>query len=214
MDITGTQIIRAPRDKVWDALMNPDILARSIDGVESLTKTDDGFAGKMRAKVGPVRAVFAGSVTITETERPERYALAGEGKGGVAGFAKGGAEIHLIAQDEETTRLDYTATSQVGGKLAQLGARLVEGAAKGYAERFFENFRAEVEADGAADIAPETAAAPAPSPVKPATTPAPAPVGTVDANEPFRSEKRGLPPAVWATATIILLAGIVALQFL
>jgi|TARA_R100000501_G_scaffold15113_1_gene27383 hypothetical protein len=169
MQITGQQEISASRQDVWAALMDPDTLARCIDGVESLTRTEDGFAGEMNAKVGPVRAKFKGAVAITESDPPSRYVLVGEGKGGVAGFAKGSAEIDLAEPAPGTTLLTYTASSQVGGKLAQLGARLVEGAAKGYAERFFENFRAEVEG-----AQPAPAASPAPSP-GPSTAAEPAP---------------------------------------
>ena len=157
--------------------------------------------------------------------------LVGEGKGGVAGFAKGSAEIDLAEPAPGTTLLTYTASSQVGGKLAQLGARLVEGAAKGYAERFFENFRAEVEGALPAESppAPVSVSAPAPAPeaatiteAGPTENGAPqtanseeaAPVGAVDANEPFRASGRGLGPAGWALIVVAIAAGIVALQFL
>ncbi|MBV7257541.1 carbon monoxide dehydrogenase subunit G [Pacificimonas sp. WHA3] len=209
MQITGEQEISASRQKVWAALMDPDVLARCIDGVDALDRTDDGFAGVMNAKVGPVRAKFKGAVAITESQEPSRYVLVGEGKGGVAGFAKGSAEIDLTEAGPDRTLLTYTANSQVGGKLAQLGARLVEGAAKGYAERFFENFRREVE-EPAAMTGPGPADAAAPAGAAPVT----APLGTVDEAEPFRSQSRGAGPIIWAGVVVVIAIGIVAAQFL
>jgi carbon monoxide dehydrogenase subunit G len=134
---------------LWAALNNPDVLARCIDGVESLTRTEADtpvFDGVMQAKVGPVRARFAGTVRLEDIVAPERYRLVGEGKGGVAGFAKGSADVVLTELSPAKTQLDYVVKAQVGGKLAQLGARLVEGAAKQYAEGFFAKLKAEVEA--------------------------------------------------------------------
>lgn len=149
MELKGESVIAAPRGTVWAALNDPDVLARCIDGVETLTRVgDDRFEGKMNARVGPVRATFTGGVNLTELDPPNRYVIVGEGKGGVAGFAKGSAEVVLTAigaGDAETTQLNYIVTSSVGGKLAQLGARLIEGTAKAYAETFFTRFKAEVE---------------------------------------------------------------------
>lgn len=149
MELQGENRIAARRDAVWVALNDPAVLARCIDGVETLTRVvgEDGrerFEGKMNARVGPVRATFSGAVTVTDPEPPHRYRLVGEGKGGVAGFAKGQAEVVLV-EDGDVTVLSYTVTSSVGGKLAQLGSRLIEGTAKGYAATFFERFKAEVE---------------------------------------------------------------------
>nr|WP_295660759.1 carbon monoxide dehydrogenase subunit G [Polymorphobacter sp.] len=153
MELKGESLIAAPRERVWAALNNPSVLTRCIDGVESLTAStgEDGVTrldGKMNARVGPVRATFAGGVALTEVDAPHRYVLVGEGKGGVAGFAKGSAEVTLNDADIDGfagTRLVYAVTSSVGGKLAQLGARLIEGTARGYAETFFTRFKAEVE---------------------------------------------------------------------
>ena len=163
MEMTGETLIAAPRPAVWDALNDPAVLARCIEGVEKLERgTDDEgrvrFDGKMNAKVGPVRATFAGGVTVTEPEPPHRYVLVGEGKGGVAGFAKGQAEVVLTEADGGTL-LAYTVTSSVGGKLAQLGSRLIEGTAKAYAATFFERFKAEVEGPPAASSGASFAAA-------------------------------------------------------
>lgn len=149
MDLAGSVEIASPRHVLWAALNNPDVLARCIDGVESLTRTEADtpvFEGVMQAKVGPVRARFAGTVRLEDIVAPERYRLVGEGKGGVAGFAKGSADVVLTELSPAKTQLDYVVKAQVGGKLAQLGARLVEGAAKQYAEGFFAKLKAEVEA--------------------------------------------------------------------
>jgi carbon monoxide dehydrogenase subunit G len=149
MDLAGSVEIASPRQQLWAALNDPDVLARCIDGVESLTRTEGDapvFDGVMQAKVGPVRARFAGTVRLEDIVAPERYRLVGEGKGGVAGFAKGSADVVLTELSPAKTQLDYVVKAQVGGKLAQLGARLVEGAAKQYAEGFFAKLKAEVEA--------------------------------------------------------------------
>lgn len=149
MDLAGSVEITASRSRLWSALNDPDVLARCIDGVERLTRSDGDapvFDGELQAKVGPVRARFAGTVRLEDIVAPERYRLVGEGKGGVAGFAKGSADVVLTALAPGKTRLDYVVKAQVGGKLAQLGARLVEGAARQYAESFFTKLKAEVEA--------------------------------------------------------------------
>jgi carbon monoxide dehydrogenase subunit G len=164
MDIKGESISAAPRDRVWAALNDPAVLAACIDGVERLEPAGDNrFEGAMNAKVGPVRAKFTGVIELTEIDAPNRYVIVGEGKGGVAGFAKGRAEVRLgdeTVDGAPGTRLSYHATSTVGGKLAQLGARLIEGTARGYAEAFFAAFKARVEVGAPAAAAPVEAAAP------------------------------------------------------
>ncbi len=172
MDMRGEVEIGAEREKVWDALNDPDVLRRSITGCESLEKTgDDTFAAKVRSKIGPVSAVFTGDVRITDAHPPERYTIQGEGKGGAAGFAKGGADVALEALNPDLTRLTYDARADVGGKLAQLGARLVQGTAKKMADDFFTRFKDIVEEDGAGatappatDVAPSLEAEDAPPP--------------------------------------------------
>lgn len=214
MEMQGETLIAAPRSAVWKALNDPAVLARCIDGVESLEAAGDNrFAGVLNAKVGPVRAKFSGEVELTELDPPNRYVLVGEGKGGVAGFAKGSAEVTLEdAPNDEgvaATRLRYLARSTVGGKLAQLGSRLIEGAARGYAESFFEKFKAEVErptepaaepmiaADGAMDagLAAETVATePSPRIEEPAMPAAPT----------EEAATGGVSPLVWGSALVIL----------
>jgi uncharacterized protein len=159
MELNGEVAISAARQRVWTALNDPEVLARCIEGVETLTRVADNqgtrFEGKMHARVGPVRATFTGQVTLTDVVAPERYVLIGEGKGGVAGFAKGEAAVTLTETGPGTTRLVYAVKSSVGGKLAQLGARLIEGTAKAYAEGFFARLKLELEGPAAAPFASE-----------------------------------------------------------
>jgi carbon monoxide dehydrogenase subunit G len=122
MDMTGEYRIPASRERVWTALNDPETLRASLPGCESLERVaDDAFAATVVAKVGPVRAKFQGQVTLSELNPPESYKIAGEGKGGAAGFAKGGAHVKLVEESAEMTVLSYTASADVGGKLAQLG---------------------------------------------------------------------------------------------
>jgi uncharacterized protein len=140
MDMTGTQRIEAPRKVVWAALNDPDILKQSIPGCESIEKiSDTQMTAKVTLKIGPVRASFTGKVTLSDLDPPNGYTIVGEGSGGAAGFAKGGARVRL-EEDGTATILSYDVKADVGGKLAQLGGRLIDGAAKKLAGEFFENF--------------------------------------------------------------------------
>jgi len=141
--------INAPREKVFAALNDADILRQSIPGCEELEKTSDtGFSAKVRAKIGPVRARFAGDVTLSNLNPPESYTLSGQGKGGAAGFARGEAQVTL-EEDGDGTLLKYDVSATVGGKLAQIGGRLIDSSARSLAGEFFENFSKAVE-DGEA----------------------------------------------------------------
>jgi len=141
MELTGEYNIPAPKEKVWEYLNNPDILKKSIKGCETLEKTSENdFTAKVKAKIGPVSATFSGSVKLTEIKAPNSYVINGEGKGGAAGFAKGSLKITLSEKDQENTLLSYSGNSQVGGKLAQLGSRLIGGAVKNTADDFFKKF--------------------------------------------------------------------------
>jgi carbon monoxide dehydrogenase subunit G len=168
MDMTGEYRIPAPRQQVWAGLNDPQILKASLPGCESLERvSDQEFAATVVAKVGPVRAKFNGQVTLSNLNPPESYKISGEGKGGAAGFAKGGADVRLIEESAELTVLTYTAKADVGGKLAQLGSRLIDATAKKMADDFFENFRRQLagpepEAMPAAEAAPEAVPAPVP----------------------------------------------------
>ena len=140
MELNGQQRIAAPRQKVWDALNDARVLKACIPGCESLTQDgDNAFDATVQAKVGPVRARFSGRVELSDIRPPESYRISGEGKGGVAGFAKGGADVTLI-EDGDGTILDYAVKADVGGKLAQIGSRLVQSTANKYAADFFARF--------------------------------------------------------------------------
>lgn len=171
MDMTGEYRIPAPRQRVWEALNDPEILKAAIPGCEELNKVgDDDLEARVKAKVGPVSATFTGKVTLSDLNPPESYRISGEGKGGAAGFAKGGAEVNLT-EDGSGTILRYAAKADVGGKLAQIGSRLIQGTAKKMADDFFGKFSTIV----GDRFAAEQPAAPAPAPTLPPPTWAPAP---------------------------------------
>ena len=162
MNLTGEYRIPATREKVWEALNDPEILKQCIDGCQELNKdSDTEFSAKVTAKVGPVKAKFAGKVVLSELDPPNGYTISGEGQGGVAGFAKGGADVKL-ADDGGETVLSYEAKAEVGGKLASVGSRLVEGVAKKQADDFFGKFSEIFSGDAEpAATAPAEALAPA-----------------------------------------------------
>ena len=140
MDIKGEYRIAAPRDKVFAALNDADVLKACIPGCESLEKlSDTEMTAKVRLRIGPVSAAFTGKVTLSDIDPPNGYRISGEGEGGVAGFAKGGATVALSEKDGGTL-LTYNVEAQIGGKLAQLGQRLINGSAKKLADEFFANF--------------------------------------------------------------------------
>ncbi len=162
MEMTGEYRIAAPRERVWAALNDPEVLKACIPGCESLEKTSDNeMTATVTAKVGPVKAKFTGAVTLLNIRPPEGYTISGEGKGGVAGFAKGGADVSLTEDGPDATILKYEAKAQVGGKLAQLGARLIDSTAKKMADDFFGAFAAKVAASSAATDVAAGAATPA-----------------------------------------------------
>ena len=150
MEMNGEFRIPAPRQRVWEGLNDPEVLKQCIPGCQSLEKVSDTeFNGKVVASVGPVRATFGGKVKLSDLDPPQSYTISGEGSGGVAGFAKGGAKVNL-AEDGAATLLTYAVQAQVGGKLAQIGSRLIDGVARKMANDFFGHF--------AAAMAPEQAA--------------------------------------------------------
>ncbi|MEQ8441684.1 MAG: carbon monoxide dehydrogenase subunit G [Alphaproteobacteria bacterium] len=226
MDMQGEYRIPAPRETVWEALNDPEVLKECITGCQELNRTDDGgFDAKVKAKVGPVSATFSGSVRFENVNAPESYTIVGEGKGGAAGFAKGGADVSL-AEDGDETILTYTVNAQVGGKLAQIGARLVDSTAKKYANEFFEKFAEIAAARAAGDTpggetaaaAPDQEAAPDSAPVPPQSDPPPPPnepatdvqdaaaraaIDAVDQKGP----KPVLKPFQWIMLLVIILAG-------
>src|SRR6188508_117170 len=141
MTMNGEVQLAAPREAVWAKLNDPEVLKACIPGCEELEKTEDnGFRATAKMKVGPVSARFKGKVNLSDLDPPNAYRISGEGQGGVAGFAKGGASVRLADAEAGGTLMAYDVEANVGGKLAQLGGRLINGIAKKYADEFFANF--------------------------------------------------------------------------
>jgi len=188
MDMTGEVRLPAPRETVWRALNDPEILKQSIPGCEEIQKlSDTEMTARVAAKVGPVSARFSGKVTLSDLDPPNGYTISGEGQGGVAGFAKGGAQVSL-KDDSGGTMLSYKVNAQVGGKLAQIGSRLIDATARKMADEFFTRFAGAV------------SAAAAPSAASP-------PMAASPSDRPTTTESRRVPPFVWAA----ILTGLVAL---
>jgi carbon monoxide dehydrogenase subunit G len=186
MDMTGERRIAAPREKVWAALNDPEVLKAAIPGCESLERVGENeLKATAAVKIGPIAARFNGRVNLLDLDPPQSYRLVGEGQGGVAGFAKGGANVRLAEDGPGATVLAYTVQAQVGGKIAQLGARLIDATAKQMADAFFDRFAAQL----------------APAPGEAAPTQAVAEVSMRDLvpREPF-----GLPVVAWIGIVIFL----------
>lgn len=141
MDMSGSETIQAPIDVVWWALNDPEILRQCIPGCEALEKqSDTQMTATVVLKVGPVKARFEGAVELSNLNPPHSYTISGEGKGGLLGFARGGADVSLVAEGPDTTILTYSVKADVGGKIAQLGSRLIDSTAKKLAGQFFSSF--------------------------------------------------------------------------
>ncbi len=188
MDIQGTRALAITQQQAWDALNDPEVLKACIAGCERLELTGDNqYAVGMAVKIGPVSAKFSGKITLSDINPPSSYTLAFDGQGGAAGFGKGKAQVTLLPQDAGC-QLQYTVSAQIGGKLAQVGQRLVEGAAKSMADDFFKRFEAEMQKRHPAPAVADGAAASAVAPAA-ATPPQPA----------------GVPPrALWIAGAVIL----------
>ncbi|TFL16674.1 CoxG family protein [Jannaschia formosa] len=166
MKMTGTRTIAAPPATVYAALLDPEVLRDSIPGCTELTgSAQEGFDAVVTQKVGPVKATFKGRVQIDDQNPPNALHLSGEGKGGPAGFAKGGATVTLAAV-AEGTKLDYDVDASVGGKIAQLGARVVDAFAARMADQFFTRFQEKVDGSAAEPAAAASDPAPDPAPVR------------------------------------------------
>ncbi len=152
MEMTGEQLIPAPQAEVWRALNDPEVLKECVPGCESIDPSGENvYQVLMVAKVGPVSAKFKGKLTLTDVKPPQSYSIAFEGQGGAAGFAKGGAQVRLSSENQSQTRLAYDVKANVGGKLAQIGSRLVDAAAKKIADDFFTRFNAKLSVKGDAE---------------------------------------------------------------
>ena len=201
MNMSGECVIPTSRQAVWEALNDPELLKQCIPGCDEVNKTSDtSFEAKVTAKVGPVRAKFSGTVEMSDIDPPNGYTISGEGSGGAAGFAKGGAKVTLT-DDDGGTKLNYTVDATVGGKLAQIGSRLIDSTAKKMANDFFKKF-AELLGDNettalAGKIQPtDTGSSPAPT-IASKTTPA------------QTKNQGGVSPTIWVTGTIIILLAMV-----
>ena len=151
MELADEITINAPKDRVYQALNDPEILKQCIPGCEELIKhSDSELEAKVVLKIGPVKAKFSGDVQLNNSGAPDAFSLTGQGNGGAAGHAKGGADVTLTADGADTTILRYEAKAEIGGKLAQLGSRLIQGTAKKLAGKFFKSFAEVVNEDVAA----------------------------------------------------------------
>ena len=206
MKLSDEKRIDAPRDEVWRGLNDPEILRQSIPGCESLEQVSDTeFNAEVRAKVGPVKAKFKGSVQLSDLNPPESYRISGEGKGGAAGFAKGGALVTLT-EDGGATILKYDVDADVGGKLAQIGGRLLEGTSKKLAGEFFDNFETALKGGTAEGAAP---AAETPE----AGAEAPEPAAADAAPREIAAEGKGS-SRVWLILGAVFVIGALALTLL
>ena len=157
MNLSESKIIAADRDTVWQALLSADMLKECVPGCTEMAGSPaEGFEATVVQKVGPVKATFKGAVTLSDIVEGQSLMLSGEGKGGAAGFAKGSANVTLSDQDGGTL-LSYEVEAKVGGKLAQLGSRIIDGFAKKMADQFFENFRSAVEGPSDEETKEDTA---------------------------------------------------------
>lgn len=197
MNLSGEYKLPLPRQAVWEGLNDPEVLKRCIPGCDELIKSSDTeMSAKVALKIGPMSAKFSGKVTLSDIDPPKGYKIAGEGQGGVAGFGKGSAVVSLEEDGPGGTILRYTADSQVGGKIAQLGSRLIDATAKKLADEFFGKFAAamaeragpQAATDGSGDAAVQTNA-PAPAAAAPAAS-------------------GGLSPMVWIPALVAVLAAV------
>ncbi len=208
MKLSDEKRIEASREVVWHGLNDVDVLKRSIPGCDSLELVGENqFEAEVRAKVGPVKAKFKGNVTLSDLNPPESYRISGEGKGGAAGFAKGGATITLV-EDGDATILKYEVDADVGGKLAQIGSRLLEGTSKKLAGEFFDNFEATLKSENTEKAAAEdTDSAIAEE----------APIAQPDTNnedQPLPGEEKDSSNKGWLMLGVIFVVGAIALTIL
>ncbi len=208
MEMNGERRIPASRQAVWEALNDPEALKLAIPGCESVTRTaEDAFEAKVAVKLGPMAAKFGGKVKLENLNPPASYTISGEGSGGAMGFAKGGADVALEEVGPYETLLKYHVKAQVGGKIAQLGARLIDSTAKQMADQFFDRF--------AANLTPPPAAAEPTAVAAPAAMPAP--VAAVGQPVSLLAIAAGLAPLgipLVAWAGIGICAAMAALMFL
>jgi carbon monoxide dehydrogenase subunit G len=187
MEMQGSRALAVTQEQAWEALNNPEVLKASIPGSDKVESTGDNqYAVGVAVKVGPVAAKFQGRITLTEVRPPESYTLNFDGQGGAAGFGKGQAQVKLTPQGTGC-ELSYSVRAQVGGKIAQMGQRLIDGVARSMAEDFFKRFDAEMQRRYPQAYAAAAAAQPA-------------------AAEPAATVGRPIPAWVWIAAAVLLAA--------
>ena len=214
MKMNGEFRVPTDRETVWRALNDPEVLKECLPGCREIEKTSDTeMTATLALKVGPVKATFAGGVTLSDLDPPNSYTLSGQGQGGAAGFASGEARVRL-EEDGDGTVVHYDVDAKVGGKLAQIGSRLIDSTAKKLAKQFFDSLAEKLgggeEADEAEAAAPAVEAKPAqPEPEPPAAQPAEAPAEATPADAagpPLApaAQRMGLPTAAWAAAVVVV----------
>ena len=224
MKMNGEFRVPTDRETVWRALNDPEVLKECLPGCQEIEKTSDTeMSATLVIKVGPVKATFKGGVTFSDIDPPNGYTLSGQGQGGTAGFASGEAKVRLVEEDGATV-LQYECDAKVGGKLAQIGSRLIDSTSKKLAKQFFDSLaeklgggeEAEAEAEAAAPDAdasapaqPEPPPEPAPASPEPAGSPADAPAESAPAADagpplPPAAQRMGLPTAAWAAAVVVV----------
>jgi hypothetical protein len=171
MELQGNRLIPAPVPVTWEALNDPDTLKACIAGCESLERTgDDAYTAVVAMRIGPVSARFKGNLKMTNVDAPNGYTIAFDGQGGVAGFGKGSADVKLAPEGDAATRLSYAARAQVGGKMAQIGSRLIDATASKITDDFFKAFEANLQARLPPEARPAAPATAPPRPDEPAGT--------------------------------------------
>ena len=217
MKMNGEFRVPTDRETVWRALNDPEVLKQCLPGCQEIEKTSETeMTATLTIRVGPVKATFAGGVTFSDLDPPNGYTLAGQGQGGAAGFASGEARVRLI-EDGSDTVVQYECDAKVGGKLAQIGSRLIDSTAKKLTKQFFDSLAEQLggggeEGDaGAADASPDAAAASQPDPSPDAAAPPEAAAPAQDAPTedaapalPPAKQRLGLPTALWAGAVVVV----------
>ena len=219
MKMNGEFRVPTDRETVWRALNDPEVLKECLPGCQEIEKTSETeMSATLVIKVGPVKATFKGGVTLSDIDPPNGYTLSGQGQGGTAGFASGEAKVRLVEEDGATV-LQYECDAKVGGKLAQIGSRLIDSTAKKLAKQFFDSLAEKLGGGedpeaAAAEPAQETAAAAPAEPASaspepgPAAPPADAPAESAPAADagpalPPAAQRKGLPTAAWAAAVMV-----------
>lgn len=197
MDMQGSRTLAASRQQAWEALNDPEVLKACIPGCDKVEATGENqYAIGMGVKVGPVSARFAGKIVLEDVQPPSSYTLRFEGQGGAAGFGKGSAQVRLEPRDPGC-ELQYTVNAQVGGRIAQVGQRLIDGVARSMAEDFFKRFEAELQRRHP----PPAASAPDPTMMSAAAQPDPAVVAG-----PATTARTGVPAWVWVVGVVVVVA--------